>query len=148
MNITDIDDKIIKRARQEYLFDKYVKSNLPPEKILEDSGSVLAITTNDASHVTDPDKKNMLNNMIKKLSKAIDDFNCAILTKDPTKIEQALKTLWNDGKDPISNWLDKKDGHGVTEQSIFSTVPKYWEAAFHKDMDALNVNYKLEWGLH
>ncbi|KAK6637321.1 hypothetical protein RUM44_007736 [Polyplax serrata] len=139
MNITDIDDKIIKRARQEYLFDKYVKSNLPPEKILEDSGSVLAITTNDASHVTDPDKKNMLNNMIKKLSKAIDDFNCAILTKDPTKIEQALKTLWNDGKDPISNWLDKKDGHGVTEQSIFSTVPKYWEAAFHKDMDALNV---------
>lgn len=40
MNITDIDDKIIKRARQNYLFEKYVAENKSLEDILTDSKQV------------------------------------------------------------------------------------------------------------
>lgn len=40
MNITDIDDKIIKRARQNYLFDKYVAENHSLEVVLSDSKNV------------------------------------------------------------------------------------------------------------
>lgn len=37
MNITDIDDKIIKRARQNYLYEKYVAENRPLNEVLSDA---------------------------------------------------------------------------------------------------------------
>lgn len=40
MNITDIDDKIIKRARQNYLFERYVNEQHSLEKILDDAKQV------------------------------------------------------------------------------------------------------------
>lgn len=44
MNITDIDDKIIKRARQNHLFEKYSSQNHPLEKVLSDAKKVLPYT--------------------------------------------------------------------------------------------------------
>lgn len=43
MNITDIDDKIIKRARQNYLFEKYAEKEQPLEKVLSDAKKVKRI---------------------------------------------------------------------------------------------------------
>ena len=43
-------------------------------------------------------------------------------------------------KDPISNWVDAKEGANVTEHSIFEALPRFWEDEFHKDMTSLNVN--------
>jgi cysteinyl-tRNA synthetase len=43
MNITDIDDKIIKRARQNYLYDEYLKQGHSLDKILDDSAKVLEV---------------------------------------------------------------------------------------------------------
>jgi cysteinyl-tRNA synthetase len=43
MNITDIDDKIIKRARQNHLYDEYLKKNHNLEKILDDSNKVMQV---------------------------------------------------------------------------------------------------------
>lgn len=40
MNITDIDDKIIKRARQNYLFEKYVAEKRSLEQVLKDAKEV------------------------------------------------------------------------------------------------------------
>lgn len=40
----------------------------------------------------------------------------------------------------LADWLDKQFGSQVTENSIFSILPKYWEGEYHKDMDALNVS--------
>ncbi|KAL1110117.1 hypothetical protein AAG570_008194, partial [Ranatra chinensis] len=42
-------------------------------------------------------------------------------------------------KDTLSDWLDKKFGETITDNSIFSELPAYWESEFHKDMDSLNV---------
>ena len=49
------------------------------------------------------------------------------------------KVLLESAKDLLSDWLDDQFGSQVTENSIFSTLPKYWEGEYHADMDALNV---------
>ena len=48
--------------------------------------------------------------------------------------------LLKEAKDPLSEWLDKKNGDTVNEHSIFNKLSQYWEMEFHKDMEALNVN--------
>lgn len=50
------------------------------------------------------------------------------------------KVLLESAKDLLSDWLDKQFGSQVTENSIFSILPKYWEGEYHKDMEALNVS--------
>lgn len=50
------------------------------------------------------------------------------------------KVLLDNSKDLLSDWLDQQFGSDVSENSIFSTLPKYWEGEYHKDMDALNVS--------
>lgn len=45
-----------------------------------------------------------------------------------------------ESKDPLSDWLDKQCGHTVADNDIFIKLPRYWEAEYHKDMDALNVS--------
>lgn len=51
-----------------------------------------------------------------------------------------MKVLLESAKDMLADWLDKQFGSQVTENSIFSLLPKYWEEEYHKDMEALNVN--------
>lgn len=60
MNITDIDDKIIKRARQNYLYDQYVASSASLEQILNDHKQVLDQLNDVIAKNTDPDKKTLL----------------------------------------------------------------------------------------
>uniref|UniRef100_A0A8D1K5G3 Cysteine--tRNA ligase, cytoplasmic n=1 Tax=Sus scrofa TaxID=9823 RepID=A0A8D1K5G3_PIG len=50
-----------------------------------------------------------------------------------------LQVLLAEAKDLLSDWLDSTHGSEVTDNSIFSQLPKFWEAEFHKDMEALNV---------
>lgn len=62
MNITDIDDKIIKRARQNYLFEKYVSDANSVEQIIKDNDTVMAKLPEQIA-AADPDKKIMLERM-------------------------------------------------------------------------------------
>lgn len=64
MNITDVDDKIIKRARQSYLYEKYVNSSITLEQLLEDQKHVLDTFNENLSATTDPDKKVMMEGML------------------------------------------------------------------------------------
>lgn len=48
--------------------------------------------------------------------------------------------LLEEAKDLLSDWLDSTLGSEVTDNSIFSKLPKFWEGEFHKDMEALNVS--------
>eukprot|EP00061_Rhincodon_typus_P017536 g46263.t1 len=41
MNITDVDDKIIKRARQNHLFEQYKEKNVFPTQLLQDTRTAL-----------------------------------------------------------------------------------------------------------
>lgn len=86
MNITDIDDKIIKRARQNYLYEKYVKENHNLNSILADTKRVMSNFENTMETITDSDKKCMLEKMLSKLTKVIENLEKAVTEKDETQI--------------------------------------------------------------
>ncbi|XP_028047217.1 cysteine--tRNA ligase, cytoplasmic isoform X2 [Monomorium pharaonis] len=139
MNITDIDDKIIKRARQNYLYEKYVEENHTLNDILNDVREVMSNLENVVRTTNSDDKKCMIEKMLYNITGAIEDLQKAVEQKDEGKIAEFQKVLLREARDPLANWLDEKKGSTITEHSIFSKLSQHWEAEFHKDMDALNV---------
>ncbi|XP_044731400.1 cysteine--tRNA ligase, cytoplasmic [Chrysoperla carnea] len=139
MNITDIDDKIIKRARQQYLFNNYLEKSHSLEQVLSDAQEVLSHYSSIIKVNTDADKKIMLENMLSRLSNCIDELQTAVKKNDNEFINDAKNKFLNEAKDPFSEWLDFKNGSTVKDNSIFVGLPRHWEQEFHKDMDALNI---------
>uniref|UniRef100_A0A8C6T3B8 Cysteine--tRNA ligase, cytoplasmic n=1 Tax=Neogobius melanostomus TaxID=47308 RepID=A0A8C6T3B8_9GOBI len=140
MNITDIDDKIIKRARQNYLLEQYRDKQPSAAQILQDVLSARGPFQSSLATTTDPDKKQMMERLDAAVTAALQPLEAAISKKAPApELQPLAQNLLESSKDLLSDWLDKQFGSTVTENSIFSTLPKYWEAEYHKDMDALNV---------
>lgn len=139
MNITDIDDKIIKRARQHYLFGQYLKKEHKLSQILEDVDAVVKKLKGNIQNTTDPNKKTMLDQMLSRVELAVGEVESAVKSGDQNKIISARELLLNVAKDPLSDWLDGSLGSSVTDNSIFNELPRHWESEFHKDMDSLNV---------
>ncbi|KAK5650865.1 hypothetical protein RI129_001894 [Pyrocoelia pectoralis] len=139
MNITDIDDKIIKRARQNYLYEKYVAENKSLDEILVDSKEVVKQFEETMNITNDPDKKQMITKLLTRLTDCVAQLQNAMKGGDNNIAELALKNLIKQGKDPFSEWLDMNHGASVTDNAIFNTLPRHFEEEFHKDMDALNV---------
>ncbi|KAJ3640885.1 hypothetical protein Zmor_027419 [Zophobas morio] len=139
MNITDIDDKIIKRARQNYLFEKYVAEERTLEVVLSDAKLVLDKLSETTQNAIDPDKKQMYEKLLTNLSTSIEELETAVKSGDNAKIEQAKTNYVYKSKDPLSDWLDTKFGATVTDNKIFASLPQHWEQEFHKDMEALNI---------
>ncbi|KFQ19929.1 Cysteine--tRNA ligase, cytoplasmic, partial [Merops nubicus] len=140
MNITDIDDKIIKRARQNYLFERYRENKSAPDQLLEDVKTASELFSVKLNETTDPDKKQMLERIQNAVKSAFDPLQEAVQAKLPAEeINRCHEMLLEEAKDLLSDWLDTKFGSQVTDNSIFSKLPKFWEGEFHKDMEALNV---------
>ncbi|GAB0099473.1 Cysteine--tRNA ligase, cytoplasmic [Sergentomyia squamirostris] len=139
MNITDIDDKIIKRARQNHLVEEYLSAGKALEVILKDYEGVLQQFTETLGKTTDPEKKIMLQNVLGRMTNSVDALMGAIVGREVEKIVEAKKVFLESVKDPLSEWLDRQKGHSVTEKSIFGKLSRHWEEAFHRDMEALNV---------
>uniref|UniRef100_A0A4W4HC93 Cysteine--tRNA ligase, cytoplasmic n=1 Tax=Electrophorus electricus TaxID=8005 RepID=A0A4W4HC93_ELEEL len=138
MNITDIDDKIIKRARQTHLLEQYRAKKPSATQILQDVLSAREPFKAKLAETTDPDKKQMFERLDTAVTTALTPLQGAAQsgTVDATIQSQVLL---EEAKDLLAEWLDSQFGSQVTENSIFSLLPKYWEGEFHKDMDALNV---------
>ncbi|XP_065366774.1 cysteine--tRNA ligase, cytoplasmic [Calliphora vicina] len=141
MNITDIDDKIIKRARQNYLFDRYAeKSKVSPlPELLQDQAAVLAQFQDTCAKNTDPDKKTMLDKLFVRMNDAVELLTKAVAGGNADAIAKARDVYLQEAKDPISNWLDTKEGASVNDNAIFESLPRYWEDQFHNDMKSLNI---------
>uniref|UniRef100_A0A8C4ETM4 Cysteine--tRNA ligase, cytoplasmic n=1 Tax=Dicentrarchus labrax TaxID=13489 RepID=A0A8C4ETM4_DICLA len=140
MNITDIDDKIIKRARQNYLLEQYKEKKPQAAQVLQDVLSARGPFQEHLASTTDPDKKQMLERLDAAVTAALQPLQAAVESKAAAEVVQPLaQVLLENSKDLLSDWLDKQFGSQVTENSIFSILPKYWEGEYHKDMDALNV---------
>lgn len=89
MNITDIDDKIIKRARQNYLYEKYLEENHDLNSILDDIKEVMSNLENIVRTTSSVDKKCMLEKMLHKITRTIEDLQRAIKEKDERKIAES-----------------------------------------------------------
>uniref|UniRef100_A0A6M2DE76 Cysteine--tRNA ligase, cytoplasmic n=1 Tax=Xenopsylla cheopis TaxID=163159 RepID=A0A6M2DE76_XENCH len=137
MNITDIDDKIIKRARHTYLFKNYCSANKSASDVLEDMKEALADFQVKVTANTDPDKKVMLDNIVVKTNESINNLMKIV---DSSSMSNIVDLIQN-AREPLSDWLDKKYGADITDNKIFSELPSYWEDRFHEDMKNLNVLY-------
>uniref|UniRef100_A0A8C7NFB6 cysteine--tRNA ligase n=1 Tax=Oncorhynchus mykiss TaxID=8022 RepID=A0A8C7NFB6_ONCMY len=138
MNITDIDDKIIRRARQNYLLEQYREKKPAAAQVLQDVLSARGPFQAKLAETTDPDKKQMLERLDSAVAAALGPLQGAVESKAGEADIQRL-VLLEKAKDLLSDWLDAQFGSQVTENSIFSLLPKFWEGEYHNDMDALNV---------
>ncbi|XP_037347156.2 cysteine--tRNA ligase, cytoplasmic isoform X1 [Pungitius pungitius] len=140
INITDIDDKIIRRARQNHLLDQYKKKQPKAAQILQDVLSAREPFKAALASTTDPDKKQMMERLDAAVSAALLPLQAAAEGKAAHQVVQPLaEVLLENSKDLLSDWLDEQFGSEVTENSIFSILPSYWEGEYHRDMEALNV---------
>ncbi|KNE59999.1 cysteine-tRNA ligase [Allomyces macrogynus ATCC 38327] len=158
MNITDIDDKIILRARQTYLFDQFRKQHVESGKGLTDDvreqvtelwKTYVARTFGDAAAHAWPkfytkavteqtgdlvvDAKRVL-----KLKQAAAAYD-ALQQHVKVQSVEALETVLAASRDIIATALDVNLGHTVTDQQVFRDFAAFWEDDFLKDMDGLGV---------
>ena len=140
MNITDIDDKIIRRARQNYLFEQYREQKPPATQLLKDVRDAMKPFSVKLSETTDPDKRQMLERIQNSVKLATEPLEQAVRSSlSGEEVDSKVQVLLEEAKDLLSDWLDSTGGSEVTDNSIFSKLPKFWEEEFHKDMEALNV---------
>nr|XP_020024388.1 cysteine--tRNA ligase, cytoplasmic isoform X1 [Castor canadensis] len=140
MNITDIDDKIIRRARQNYLFERYREQKPSAAQLLENVRAALKPFSVKLSETTDPDKRQMLERIQQAVTLATEPLKRAVHSNlAGEEVDRHAEILLEEAKDLLSDWLDSTCGSEVTDNSIFSKLPKFWEGEFHKDMEALNV---------
>ncbi|XP_065835615.1 cysteine--tRNA ligase, cytoplasmic-like [Oscarella lobularis] len=135
MNITDVDDKIIQRARRNHLFSTYESGLSSADVLMKDVTTAMERFDAKFEKTTDPDKKEMMRKTKADVDKAIESLKEA----EGEKTEAATKNLLQKASDPISAWLDSRLGAGVSDHSIFSDLTQRWEREFHRDMAALNV---------
>lgn len=140
MNITDIDDKIIKRARQNFLIEEFKNKSTDLNQLISDIKDALVPFRSKCQETADPDKKAMLEKLIiqaeKGLALAVQQSENSKGADILDKISQVVDMC----KDPLAEWLDAKHGSDVKDNSIFFELPRFWEKEYFKDMDALNVS--------
>jgi cysteinyl-tRNA synthetase len=89
MNITDIDDKIIKRARQNHLYEEYIAEGHSLRKNLDDAKSVLGLFSATVKKTADPDKKCMLEKLLVRLTGAIEQLEVAVKSNNEEETRKA-----------------------------------------------------------
>ncbi|RCK63171.1 Cysteine--tRNA ligase [Candida viswanathii] len=152
-NVTDIDDKIIIAARQQYLFEEkltnqykevnddlksksmeylqfYVSKNLPEfdGDLKKDFVSWTTSIPNMSEIVKEKPKFPMFIKAAKTAHEAIYGAGSAALDEFLTSI-----------RDVAMPHLDKEFGATVTDPQIFRKLPSYWEKRYNEDMARLNV---------
>lgn len=62
--------------------------------------------------------------MFEKLKVAVGSVETAVKSGDQGRVEEEKENLLREAKDVISDWLDSKIGSSVTENKIFSDLPR------------------------
>merc|ERR1711981_1204215 len=81
----------------------------------------------------------MQERLFNKLKESVSNISKTVQSSSAEDVKNARSQLLLDGKDLLSDWLDKKHGSEVKDNAIFAKLPKYWEEEFHRDMESLNV---------
>lgn len=91
MNITDIDDKIIKRARQNFLFQAYVNKEHTFEEVFDDVRNVFQRLTESIKTTQDPDKHTMLNNLLNNVTGVVQELEKSIQEGNTREISNNIE---------------------------------------------------------
>lgn len=143
MNITDIDDKIIKRARSNYLCDDFIENFMThsSEKqfsLINEIKLALEKYVLRRADEKDPAKISMMTNITKTSNHAISNlvhFISSNLCDDKQKLKENLGSL----RDVIADYQDEKLAHTVSDHQIFKTLTMKFEQEYHEDMQRLDV---------
>lgn len=100
-----------------------------------------ALIKKKAQEEPDKDKKTMYSKMLERVKQVLDEHEEKKNGHDDS--EAFMSNLLNAASEMLMTWLDKSHGKDVTDNSIFSSLPRHYESEFHKDMAALNVNIEL-----
>lgn len=63
------------------------------------------------------------------------------MSTDTDAIAKSLQNVLETAESVLGEWLDGVRGDQVTENSIFTDLPRRYEHEFNRDMEALNVRY-------
>ncbi|KAL3233884.1 Adenylate cyclase [Nakaseomyces bracarensis] len=162
-NVTDIDDKIIIRARQNHLFQEFVRENDSQES-LDGADAIVAKCREALAGYIAKNMDETVNVEINAEKGDFSSFNAAIKevnledakAKDPkfpmhlTSVQNAIKALdtvsaiprkefFELVKDVLVPVLDKELGSTINDPEIFRKLPAFWEKKYNEDMAALNV---------
>ena len=162
-NVTDLDDKIIVRAREQHLLKAFRDANPTLSESLKGdiktafsaylSSKLLKILKETDAPQQDETELATLERLLKK------DQSDAAWAKEMREKEEKFGLILGSlqsakagietakdaneaidmAKDVLSWWLDKKDGHTVTDPAIFRALAAHWEDSFNSDMRKLRI---------
>ncbi|CAF0946334.1 unnamed protein product [Rotaria sp. Silwood1] len=136
MNVTDVDDKIIKRARERHLIKTYMDDNsIAFEKILEDCQLALKHVQDIRARETDKDKQTMYDKQISAVENSLQNINTL------SDVETKRKKLFTDCHDILSSYLDVNYSHSTNplDNEVFLALARHYESEYHNDMSRLNI---------
>lgn len=146
INITDIDDKIILRSRQNKLYDDFSKetSGMNDAELRKVTGAAMEAAeakllakrpaTPDAK-ASDKDKQEF-EKLLAEHELKVGQFKELKTKVDATKGKDELLAA---AREPLMAKLDKERGHTVTDHAIFNAHSRHFENEYFEDMDALGV---------
>jgi len=149
INITDVDDKIILRSRQNKLFDDFKKeaAKMKPAELKKAVDDALAFAeaklkkkepeppAQDASAKDKQEFETLKQEHELKLGQHADLVQKVRKAVDGGKLDDALTTA----REAFMAKLDKERGHTVTDHSIFDAHARRYEDEYFEDMEALGV---------
>ena len=161
VNITDIDDKIILRARQNLLIENLTAEATSNKLSLEDLKTMITQAVEEAAQKAEK-KQQDLEAALKEATEKqdsrgrteqeglIDQHKLKLknLANEKGRIEEAFqnsaknsnaKELIQIAKSVLADKLDREKGHLVTDHSVFLKHARHYEKEYMEDMEALGI---------
>ncbi|CAJ1943034.1 unnamed protein product [Cylindrotheca closterium] len=153
VNITDVDDKIILRARQNKLIDDYTTGAVAKNDVaavkeyingavtakrakLDEKVDTLSVALPESTGARELDARaEALEQAVFKSTQFKDIEEAVSKLQDSSSVPDLIAA----GRDALADRLDSELGETVTDQKIYEDHARKWERAFHEDMEALGV---------
>lgn len=152
MNITDVDDKIILSARQQYIFTQFVQSNpVVTQELLDKSREAWWSFVSKKFAYPALSQQNMIDweaflkipapsaESEPKFQLFLSTAHNALRAITQSTLHTSSTQFFEQTKDVISFWLDIQEGHLITDPKIYREFTNFWEKDFFEDMDKLGV---------
>ena len=148
MNITDVDDKIIKRGREGYLYKKFCDDvsvdvgEMSQAKFDSAASTLVAVgeytlktATKKLEASEAPEERQLYLKRVDEAKGIISNVNDVISTKDIDSLKKMVPTM----KSQIGEYLDSEYGSDVRDKKIFDALAKENEKAYFEDMENLGI---------
>ena len=148
INITDIDDKIILRARQNKLFDDFCKeaSSMSSENLRKKVQEALQKKAGKLEAKRPEKPTDGGSRAEQEYQTLVEEHTLKVKqhTELAANIQEAITSgsnerILNAAKEVLMDALDKERGHTVTDHSIFDQHGRHFENEYFEDMKALGV---------